>query len=121
MLGGGVDAATLVAALGVGPPPTECRWGRRPRRGAMACRLLERDDRGVDGPGVEAFIRGIGSLTTDRNIAEIGSVLGDLGLLLLHINNLNASSNEQAQVSLKLKKSIHAEGGRTLAVIIEGG
>jgi len=27
MLGGGVDAATLVAALGAGPPPPECRWG----------------------------------------------------------------------------------------------
>jgi len=26
MLGGGVDAATLVAALGAGPPPPECRW-----------------------------------------------------------------------------------------------
>ena len=26
-LGGGVDAATLVAALGAGPPPPECRWG----------------------------------------------------------------------------------------------
>jgi len=25
MLGGGVDAATLVAALGAGPPPPECR------------------------------------------------------------------------------------------------
>jgi len=46
MLGGGVDAATLVAALGAGPPPPECRWGRRPHRGATACRLLERDDRG---------------------------------------------------------------------------
>jgi len=34
MLGGGVDAATLVAALGAGPPPPECRWGRRPHRGA---------------------------------------------------------------------------------------
>ena len=52
MLGGGVDAATLVAALGAGPPPPECRWGRRPHREATACRLLERDDRGVDGPGV---------------------------------------------------------------------
>jgi len=30
MFGGGVDAATLVAALGAGPPPPECRWGRRP-------------------------------------------------------------------------------------------
>jgi len=48
MLGGGVDAATLVAALGAGPPPPECRWGRRPHRGATACRLLERDDRGVE-------------------------------------------------------------------------
>jgi len=45
MLGGGVDAATLVAALGAGPPPPDCRWGRRPHRGATACRLLERDDR----------------------------------------------------------------------------
>jgi len=53
MLGGRVDATTLVAALGAGPPPPECRWGRRPHRGATACRLLERDDRGVDGPGVE--------------------------------------------------------------------
>ena len=53
MLGGGVDAANLVAALGAGPPPPECCWGRRPHRGATACRLLERDDRGVDGPGVE--------------------------------------------------------------------
>jgi len=50
MLGSGVDAATLVAALGAGRPPPECRWGRRPHRGATACRLLERDDRGVDGP-----------------------------------------------------------------------
>ena len=41
MLGGGVDAATLVAALGAGLPPPECRWGRRPHRGATACRLLE--------------------------------------------------------------------------------
>jgi len=53
MLGGGVDAATIVAALCAGPPPPECRWGHRPHRGATACRLLERDDRGVDGPGVE--------------------------------------------------------------------
>jgi len=29
--------------------------------------------------------------------------------------------NEQALVSLKLKKSIDAEGGRRFAVIIEGG
>ena len=28
---------------------------------------------------------------------------------------------EQALVSLKLKKSVDAEGGRTFAVIIEGG
>jgi len=40
MLGGGVDAATLVVALGAGPPPPECRWDRRPHRGATACRLL---------------------------------------------------------------------------------
>jgi len=39
MRGGGVDAATLVAALGASPPPPECRWGRRPHRGATACRL----------------------------------------------------------------------------------
>jgi len=45
LAGGGVDAATLVAALGAGPPPPKCRWGRRPHRGATACRLLERDDR----------------------------------------------------------------------------
>jgi len=57
MLGGGVDAATLVAALSAGPPPPECRWGRRPHRGATACRLLERGDRGVDGPGVESDSR----------------------------------------------------------------
>jgi len=57
MLGGGVDAATLVAALGASPPPPECRWGRRPHRGATACRLLERDDRGVDGSGVEGDSR----------------------------------------------------------------
>jgi len=61
MLGGGVDAATLVAALGAGPPPPECRWGRRPHRGATACRLLERDDRGVDGPGVEGDSRLVSS------------------------------------------------------------
>jgi len=29
--------------------------------------------------------------------------------------------NEQALVSLKLKKSVDAGGGRTFAVIIEGG
>jgi len=29
MLGGGVDAATLVAALGAGPPPRPDRWSRR--------------------------------------------------------------------------------------------
>jgi len=29
--------------------------------------------------------------------------------------------DEQALVSLKLKKSVDAEGGRTFAVIIEGG
>ena len=34
-----------MAALRAGPPPPVCRWGRRPHRGAMACRLLERDDR----------------------------------------------------------------------------
>ena len=34
MPGGGVDAATLVAVLGAGPPPPECRWGRHPHRGA---------------------------------------------------------------------------------------
>jgi len=31
------------------------------------------------------------------------------------------ANNEQALVSLILKKSIDAEGGRTFAVIIEGG
>jgi len=35
-----------MVALNVGPPPPMCRWGRRPHRGATACRLLERDDRG---------------------------------------------------------------------------
>jgi len=55
MLGGGVDAATVVAALGAGPPPPECRWSRRPHRGATACRLLERDDRGVDHSHVESI------------------------------------------------------------------
>jgi len=39
MLGGGVDAATLVAALGAGPPPPECRWGRRPR---SLCQLFSK-------------------------------------------------------------------------------
>jgi len=34
---------------------------------------------------------------------------------------LYAYMNEQALVSLELKKSIDAEGGRTFAVIIEGG
>jgi len=53
MLGGGVDAATLVAALGAGPLPPECRRGRRPHRGATACGLLERDDRAIDGLGVD--------------------------------------------------------------------
>jgi len=33
----------------------------------------------------------------------------------------HAGSYEQALVSLKLKKSVDAEGGRTFAVIIEGG
>ena len=37
MLGGGVDAATLVAALGAGPPPPECRWA-----------FTETEERGVD-------------------------------------------------------------------------
>jgi len=64
MLGGGVDAATLVAALGAGPPPPECRRGRRPHRGATACRLLERDDLGNDGPGVTA---GATANTTEGN------------------------------------------------------
>ena len=32
-----------------------------------------------------------------------------------------SDNNEQALVSLKFKKSIDAEGGRTFAVIIEGG
>jgi len=31
------------------------------------------------------------------------------------------SIDEESLVSLKLKKSVDAEGGRTLAVIIEGG
>jgi len=70
MLGGGVDAATLVAALGAGPPPPDCRWGRRPHRGATACRLLERDDRGVDGPGVEG----------DSRLGELLEVERDEGL-----------------------------------------
>jgi len=33
MLGGGVDAATLVVAIGTGPPLPDCRWGRRPHLG----------------------------------------------------------------------------------------
>jgi len=70
MLGGGVDAATLVAALGAGPLPPECRWGRRSHRGATACRLLERDDRGVDGPGVEG----------DSRLGELLEVERDEGL-----------------------------------------
>jgi len=70
MLGGGVDAATLVAALCAGPPPPECRWGRRPHRGATACRLLERDDRGVDGPSVEG----------DSRLGELLEVERDEGL-----------------------------------------
>jgi len=35
MLGGGVDAATLVAALGAGPPPPECRWDR-PQKASLS-------------------------------------------------------------------------------------
>jgi len=31
-VGGGIDAATLVAALGAGLPPPDCRWGRRHTR-----------------------------------------------------------------------------------------
>jgi len=65
MLGGGVDAATLVAASGAGPPPPDCRWSRRPHRGATACRLLERDDSVVDGPGVEGDSR-LGEVTEAR-------------------------------------------------------
>jgi len=53
VLGGGVDTATLVAALGAGPPPPECRWGRRPHRGETACRLLERDDLFTGGCGAQ--------------------------------------------------------------------
>ena len=33
----------------------------------------------------------------------------------------HAQGHEQALVSLKLKKSVDAEGGRTFAVVIEGG
>jgi len=66
MLGGGVDAATLVAASGAGPPTPDCRWSRRPHRGATACRLLERDDRVVDGPGVEGDSR-LGELLVERD------------------------------------------------------
>ena len=36
-------------------------------------------------------------------------------------NPRNARWYEQVLVSLRLKKSIDAEGGRTFAVIIEGG
>jgi len=74
MLGGGVDAATLVAALGAGPPPPDCRLGRRPHRGATACRLLERDDRGVDGPGVEGDSR-LGEHTVGPRVAYCLSTL----------------------------------------------
>ena len=70
MLGGGVDAATLVAASGAGPPPPDCRWSRRPHREATACRLLERDDRVVDGPGVEG----------DGRLGELLEVERDEGL-----------------------------------------
>jgi len=77
MLGGGVDAATLVAALGAGPPPPDCRWGRRSHRGATACRLLERDDRGVDGPGVEG----------DSRLGELLEVDIHIGLGLLMKSN----------------------------------
>jgi len=59
-----------VAALGAGPPPPECRWGRRPHRGATACRLLERDNRGVDSPGVEG----------DSRLGELLEVERDEGL-----------------------------------------
>jgi len=44
MLGGGVDAATLVAALGAGPPPPECSWGRRAAAPAVGHAIC--DDRG---------------------------------------------------------------------------
>ena len=59
-----------MAALGAGPPLPECRWGRRPHRGATACRVLERDDRGVDGPGVEG----------DSRLGELLGVERDEGL-----------------------------------------
>jgi len=68
--GGGGDTATLVAALGAGPPPPECRWDRRPHRGATACRLLERNDRAIDGPGVEG----------DSRLGELLEVERDKGL-----------------------------------------
>jgi len=76
MLGGGVDAATLVAALGAGLPPPDCRWGRRPHRGATACRLLKRDDRGVDGPGVEGDSIHIHRMFNKTQVTREGTFTG---------------------------------------------
>jgi len=49
------------------------------------------------------------------------STLGQARLILRALHLVNRGGYEQALVSLKLKKSVDAEGGRTLAVIIEGG
>jgi len=54
-----------MAALRAGPPPPVCRWVRRSHRGATACRLLERDDRVIDGlePSPGVYVWGIPPLS----------------------------------------------------------
>jgi len=44
---GGSRRRDPMAALRADPPPPVCRWGRRPQRGATACRLLERFNPGI--------------------------------------------------------------------------
>jgi len=78
MLGGGVDAATLVAALGAGPPPPECRWGRCPHRGAKF--TVKRDPKS---PIPSNLLKGFQRCEFVRNFcAGVSTYLGqELGLL----------------------------------------
>jgi len=55
------------------------------------------------------------------HLSIILSITPPCRLYVAHYCNKRSHDYEQALVSLKLKKSVDAEGGRTFAVLIEGG
>jgi len=85
---------------------------------------------GVRPPPRERVSRAVAEGRRAECVCEAESELESVGIVLFMTESggcpapkaaIGVKDNEQALVSLKLKKSVDAEVGRTFAVIIKGG